>query len=67
MVYGNDCTILFSLVLAAIASTCDACKVWRKCTELERELPAPWKIKSDVYKNKVLEAQCYEMLVIKIK
>ena len=40
---------------------------WREFIHLYRSLPATWKIKSDLYKNRILKQECYEQLTNKLK
>lgn len=40
---------------------------WREFIHLYRSLPAMWKIKSDLYKNRILKQECYVQLTNKLK
>lgn len=40
---------------------------WREFIHLYRSLPATWKIKSDLYKNRILKQECYVQLTNKLK
>jgi len=40
---------------------------WREFKCLYRSLPATWKVKSDLYKNRILKKDCYVQLTNKLK
>jgi len=40
---------------------------WREFIGLYRSLPATWKVKSDLYKNRILKEDCYVQLTNKLK
>ena len=42
-------------------------KFWREFIRRYRSLPATWKIKSDLYKNRILKQECYVQLTNKLK
>jgi hypothetical protein len=50
-----------------MATFSDNKEFWREFMELYRELPALWKVKSEMYKNRNVKNVGYEFLVEKMK
>jgi hypothetical protein len=40
---------------------------WREFICFYRSLPTTWKVKSDLYKNRILKEDCYVLLTNKLK
>jgi hypothetical protein len=50
-----------------MASTSQNKQFWTEFIELYKSLPAVWKVKSELYKNRNLKSEGYEAMVTKLK